>query len=77
MKIKILKGENIFNEDGNHVCDEKGFAIKADKDVECEINEDNFLKVKSIIAEDRKFRGLNEDGSSLKDDENYSIEIIN
>jgi hypothetical protein len=54
MKILIKKGEYLFNQNGHHVLDSKGFAIKASEDTECEVNEEASGKVLNILNESRK-----------------------
>jgi hypothetical protein len=65
MKIKILKGEYLFSENGTHICDNLGFAKIADEDVECEINEEHFDRVQDLITSDRLFRGLDAEGNKI------------
>lgn len=64
MKIKILKGEYLFSELGTHVIDDKGFALKAEEDCECEVLE-RVDFVKNIIVTDRFFKGLDEEGNPI------------
>lgn len=63
MKIKILKGEYLFNQDGCHICDSSGFAMKAQDDQECEVAEQHSDKVISLLSQDRALKGLLPDGS--------------
>jgi hypothetical protein len=61
MKIKILKDEYLFNEQGTHVCDSNGVAIKALNDIECDVNEKLEI-VLELIRQDRENRGLDMNG---------------
>lgn len=65
MKIKILKDEYLFSEQGTHVCDEHGFAIKASENVECEVNEEHAERVKALLKENRLNAGLDEEGNLI------------
>lgn len=65
MKIKILKGEYLFNEEGTHICDSSGFARIAEEDVDCEINDEHFERVQNLVVSDRQFRGLDADGNPI------------
>lgn len=64
MKIKILKDEYLFNEQGLHIIDENGFAIKATEDTECEVSEraDFILE---LLKVERNNRGLDENGDPI------------
>lgn len=72
MLIKILKGEQIFSEQGVHVCDERGFAIVASEDTDCEVT-DRIEIVKQILKDQRAMRGLDEDGNPIPPPEEPSI----
>lgn len=63
MKIKILKDEYLFSQDGCHICDSSGFAVKAQDDQDCEVNEQHSDRVISLLSQDRSMRGLMPDGS--------------
>lgn len=61
MIIKILKGENLFDDNGLHICDENGFAIVASED--CEIDVSNRVDiVKKLLKDSRELMGLDENG---------------
>lgn len=59
MKILIKKGEYLFDENGHHVLDEKGFAIKAEEDTECSVDDEISDKVLEIVEESRKLVNYN------------------
>ena len=56
MKLQILKGEYLFSEQGTHVLDERGFAVQAQEDCECEVSEEHYERVSQLVASDRQFR---------------------
>jgi hypothetical protein len=62
MLIKILKGETLYSAQGTHICDDKGFALIAEEDTDCNV-QDRIDIVMQILKEQRLGRGLNEDGS--------------
>lgn len=74
MKIKILKDEYLFSEQGTHVCDKHGFAIKASEDVECEVNEEHAERVKALLKASRLNAGLDEEGNPIPASEPVVIE---
>lgn len=57
MKIKIFKGENLFDSEGRHILDGQGFAKIADADVECEVEYNNETVI-TLLTLDRESRGL-------------------
>ena len=63
MKIKILKDEYLFNNRGTHICNEKGFAKRAQEDQELDIDDDCSENAVSLLSQDRAMRGLMPDGS--------------
>jgi hypothetical protein len=65
MKILILKDEYILNNKGHHICDDRGFAIKAEEDIECEVEDSFFSAVQDRIIEERAIRGLDADGNPI------------
>ena len=65
MKIKILKDEYLFSEQGTHVCDAQGFAIKASEDVECEVSDEHAERIKELLKAERLNRGLDEEGNPI------------
>ena len=81
MKVKILVGEYLFNEQGLHVCDNLGFATKAEVDIEVEISEDKADHVKYLLSIDRLNRGLDATGNPVveaaKDESIFSLEETN
>mgnify|MGYP003329526729 CR=1 FL=1 len=64
MKIKILAGEYLISEQGTHICDSNGFAMRAEEDTECEIKE-RVDVVLEIIKNDRLNHGLDENGNPI------------
>lgn len=66
MKIKILKDEYLFSEVGTHICDEKGFAIKASEDTECEVEDSHVERVQALLTVDRANRGLDSNGNVVE-----------
>jgi len=61
MIIKILKGENLFDDNGLHICDKNGFALVANED--CEIDVTHRVEiVNQILKDSRALRGLDENG---------------
>ncbi len=64
MLIKILKGEEIFSEQGLHICDDNGIAIITSEDTECEVNE-RVDFVQQLLTEKRLNRGLDKDGNPI------------
>lgn len=56
MKILIKKDEYLFTANGLHIIDEKGFAVKANEDVEIEIAEEYFEKVVALLEAEREIR---------------------
>lgn len=83
MKVKILAGEYLFSEQGVHVCNDLGFATKADADVEVEIADDKADQVKALLVIDRLNRGLDAEGNTpvlveeAKDEPTSSTEEVN
>lgn len=65
MKITIKKGEYIFSEQGTHVCDESGIAIKAEADIDCEISEEHYSRVSDLVSANRLHRGLDINGNEI------------
>lgn len=63
MKIKILKDEYLFSNRGTHMCDNKGFAIRAQEDQELTVDDDCSENVASLLSQERAMRGLMPDGS--------------
>lgn len=74
--MKILKGEELFNEQGLHILDDKGVAIKADQDTECNILPEYLDRVKQIVVSNRLAKGLDEEGNEIKKEESVQEEII-
>jgi hypothetical protein len=68
MLIKILKGEELFSEQGTHICDERGFAIIASEDTECEVNE-RIEIINNLLKASRLNRGLDENGDPIPTEE--------
>ncbi len=68
MIIKILPGEYLINENGNHVCDENGFAIISDTEINVEVI-DNAQEILNIIEQDRLNRGLDRNGLPIVEPE--------
>jgi hypothetical protein len=64
MKIKILTGEYIFNKRGTHVLDERGFAVKAQAEIEVEVSDDKADQIKALLVADRANRGLDAEGNT-------------
>ena len=64
MKVKILAGEYLFSEQGVHICNDLGFATKADADVEVEVSDEKVDHVKTLLAIDRLNRGLDAEGNA-------------
>ena len=62
MKIKIRKNEALFSQEGLHILDEKGIAILAQEDTECDIAEEHVERVKQIVIAQRLRYGLDENG---------------
>lgn len=62
MKIKILKDEYLFSEQGAHVLDARGIAIRASDDIEVEVLDEHVERVKDILTQGRLIRGLDADG---------------
>jgi hypothetical protein len=62
MKVKILAGEYLFDEQGLHVLDDRGFALKADAEVEVEVSDSKADQVKALLIADRANRGLDAEG---------------
>jgi hypothetical protein len=62
MKVKILAGEYLFDEQGLHVLDDRGFALKADAEVEVEVSDSKADQVKALLVSDRANRGLDAEG---------------
>ena len=60
MKIKIRKNEALFSQEGLHILDEKGIAVLAQEDIECDIAEEHFERVKQIVIAQRLRYGLDE-----------------
>lgn len=63
--MKILKGEYLFDKNGLHVLDDKGIAIAAEEDIECEIDVQHLERVKAIVTKSRADRGLDEEGNPV------------
>lgn len=63
MKLKILKGEALFSEQGLHIIGSDDVAIIASEDTECEIAEEHFEQVKGIVVSNRLKYGFDEDGN--------------
>lgn len=64
MLIKILKGEELFSEQGTHICNEQGIAIVASEDIDCEVNERIDI-VRELLKASRLNRGLDENGDPI------------
>lgn len=65
MKIKILKDEHLFSNEGTHICDGRGFAIKASEDQYCDVSEEHVDRVRQLLAVNRVMRGLDADGNEI------------
>jgi hypothetical protein len=74
--MKILKGEELFNQDGLHILDERGFAICAEQDIDCNIASEHLARVSQIVIANRLAKGLDEDGNEIKKEEPKQEEII-
>lgn len=74
--MKILKGEHLFSKDGLHILDDKGIAIRAEQDTECEILPEQLDRVKQIVFNDRLAKGLDENGNEIKKEQPQQEEII-
>ena len=68
MKIKILKGECLFNEKGTHIIDSNGFACLAQEDTECEVFERIDI-VLNLLAIGRAELGLDAEGNPVPEPE--------
>lgn len=53
MKILIKQGEYLWNENGTHILDEKGFAITTLEDVEVDIAPEHYNRVLEIVESER------------------------
>lgn len=51
--IQLLTNEYLWSKEGTHVCDDQGFAIKAESDCEIEIEDEHHDRVLKIITEER------------------------
>jgi hypothetical protein len=67
--MKILKGEELFNELGLHILDSKGIAIIAEEDIECDILPEHLDRVMEIVISNRLAKGLDKDGNEIKKQE--------
>jgi len=65
MKLQILKGEYLFSEQGTHVLDERGFAIPAEENCECEVSDEHVERVSALLKAERNFKGLDENGNPI------------
>jgi hypothetical protein len=74
MKMKILKGEYLFSEQGTHICDENGFALIAEEDTECHILPEHLERVQALVIEDRVLRGLDAEGNPIPEEVEEAIE---
>ena len=63
MKLKILKGEALFSEQGLHILGSDDVAVIASEDTECEIAEEHFDRVKELVVSNRLKYGFDEDGN--------------
>ena len=77
MKIKILAGEYLFDEQGHHVLDDRGFALKADAEVDVEILDGKSEQVKTLLIADRVNRGLDADGNLIQSEPAVQSELGN
>jgi hypothetical protein len=57
MLVTLKAGEHLWGSRGSHVCDEHGFAILLDADIEVEIDDDVAEAALAVIHADREFRG--------------------
>jgi hypothetical protein len=57
MLVTLKAGEHLWGSRGSHVCDEKGFAVVLDADIEVEIDDDVAESALAVIRADREFRG--------------------
>lgn len=62
MKITLFPGEYIIDpENGHHICDENGFAIKTDEQIDIELtlqNEEKINNIVTLILENRIREGI-------------------
>lgn len=65
MNIKILKDEYLFSNEGLHICDENGIAIKATEDTDCDVADEHFERVKELVISGRILKGLDENGDPV------------
>jgi len=72
MKIKILKGECLFNEKGTHIIDSNGFACLAQEDTECEVFERIDI-VLNLLAIGRAELGLDAKGNLILEQLNIEL----
>lgn len=64
--IKLVTGDNLWSNEGIHVCDENGIVIIVKEDVELQIEDENtFNNVKTILTDERLKRGVDENGKEL------------
>jgi|688.fasta_scaffold1680034_1 hypothetical protein len=65
MKVKILAGEYLFDKQGLHILDGRGFATKAAAEVEVEVLDEKYTHVRALLAADRGNRGLDVEGNPI------------
>jgi hypothetical protein len=57
MLVTLKAGEHLWSSRGSHVCDERGFAVVLDHDLEIELDDDVAEAALAVIHANREFRG--------------------
>jgi len=53
MKLQLYKNEYLWSKEGTHVCGEHGFAVRAEEDMEVEIDDEHFERVLEMVMAQR------------------------
>ena len=57
MLVTLKAGEYLWGTRGSHLCDERGFAVVLDHDLEIELDDDVAEAALAVIHANREFRG--------------------
>ncbi len=53
MKLQLYKNEYLWSKEGIHVCGQHGFAMRAEEDMEVEIDDEHYDRVLAIVEAER------------------------
>lgn len=58
MQVTLKPGDNLWSEEGTHICDDKGMAIVVTEEVTVDIADDAYANAWQVIQSCRETRGV-------------------